>query len=319
MFLSKFRLMSVLAVVLCVWLLPSSVDAQEVHALLVIMDDAERIAPSVQADRDKLRKLLKTHVDDAYKTNIKTLQSSAGETTVPDILRKIRSLRPGPDDVVLFYFSGHGGMISKTDRRTFMLVSGPANLDGAQLLRDDVEEAVKSHNCRLKLIITDCCSSSPPQPRARSYTTFAAVRGANKAIIRNLLGEHKGLLHINGATEGQYGWGLETIGESGGIFTTALIAAIAKDSDGNNDGFVEWSEVIALAKRQTIDKSNQVLAVFSDSLYPNDPQATTQIPRVYSLPERSRGKSTELTADLWDLSNAYSDTGVSLDANKGAL
>jgi hypothetical protein len=291
-------------------LLTSSVEAQQVqkvHAVLVIMDADASIGDSVKIDGDNIRELLQNRVDNIYETRVKTLYSSAGEATVSNIQREIRALRPGPDDVVLFYFSGHGGMVSQTDRRTFLTVTDDANINKyTTLLREDVEAAVTAHNCRLHLIITDCCSGYPPDTGARNYVSFASVRGKTKAI-RNLFGEHKGLLHINGATEGQYGWCLKN---RGGVFTEALIPAISTESDRNGDGFVEWSEVADVAKRQTgiywgrlrVDTSN--------------PQATLQVPRVYSIPDRLDGRHTEFNTTLWDLGNRYSDLKVSFNTDK---
>lgn len=312
MFFSKFQLTSLLLLVLCsCLLLTSSVDAQKVHALIVIMDADPSIGHSVKIDGDNVRTLLEKRVDKLYETHIKMLYSSAGKTTVSNIQREIRALRPGPDDVVLFYFSGHGAMVSRTDRRTYLSVTDDANRNRhTALLREDVEEAVTAHNCRLHLIITDCCSSYPPDTGAKNYVAFAAVRKKTNQEIRNLFGQHKGLLHVNGATEGQYGWCLK---RRGGVFTEALIPALSRESDQDGDGFVEWSEVAAVAKRQTaihwgrlqIDSSN--------------PQATLQVPRLYSLPDRLDGSPTEFNAefnaDLWDLSNRYSDLQVSLNTS----
>ena len=309
MFFSKFQLASLLLLVLCsCMLLTSSVEAQQVHALLVIMDADASIGNSVKIDGDNIRELLQNRVDNIYETHVKTLYSSAGEATISNIQREIRALRPGPDDVVLFYFSGHGGMVSQTDRRTYLLVTDDVNIKkSTTLLRADVEAAVTAHNCRLHLIITDCCSSSPEDTGARNYVDFAAVRGTTNRVIRDLFGEHKGLFHVNGATEGQNGWSLP---KRGGVFTEALIPAISKESDRNGDGFLEWSEVADVAKRQTGILWSRL------KIDTSKPQNTRQVPRMYSFPDQLNGSHTEFNAGLWDLSNRYSDLKVSFNTDK---
>ena len=314
MFCSKFRLMGLLAVVLCVWLLPSGAEAQKVHALLVLMDADPSLGNTVKVDEEHVRGLLQK-VEGVYGTNVKALYSSAGETTISNIQREIRALRPGPDDVVLFYFSGHGGMISQTDKRTYLVVSDPADpRRGATLFRSDVEMEVNTHNCRLKLIITDCCSSYPLETGARNFVTFVGTRGTSPDTIRNLFGAHKGLLHANGATEGQYGWG----SIQGGLFTEAFVEAVSGDSDSNKDGFIEWSEVFAVARSNTGTRWDRLnFEKFRSDPNMDPEQVTRQRPKAYSLPERSNGKTTELISDLWDLMNAsYSGIDISLDTDK---
>ena len=317
MFLSKFQLAGLLLFLLgsCV-LLPSNVEAQEVHALLVIMDADKKIGASVETDKENVRDFLRK-VDRVYNTDITVLRSSAGDTTISNIRREIRALRPGPDDVVLFYFSGHGGMMSENDRRTFLAVSDPAEPTNPRLheklLRSDVENDMTAHNSRLQIIITDCCSNYPRHRGARNYGTFAGVRMMNP-MIKNLFGEHKGLLHVNGATEGQYAWGLP---QTGGIFTDGLIAAISDKSDLNKDGFLEWSEVLRIAKENTSIRWGKLLK--AGDVDPTDEQATKQVPREYSVPDRSDGRHTEeFQADLWDMDNRYSKIRVRFDTDRKA-
>ena len=320
MFLSKFRLTILLAAVLCVWLLPSNAQAQKVHALLVIMDDDA----AMRVDRKNINNFLKEKVDPVYETDITVLNSSAGETTITNIQREIRALRPGRDDVVFVYFSGHGGMISQTDRRTYLIVSDPADpSSGTKLMRADLKAAVNAHTCRLKLIVTDACSNYPlMETGARTYTTFAVVRGTTQNAIRNLFGAHKGLLHINGATEGQYGWSASA--KQGGIFTESLISSIAEDVDRDENDFIEWSEVVSMTRAETGRKWGQVPYIQMLKRDPEkakearlDPeQITMQSPRVYSEPSRTDGKTTEMTAGLWKMSNTYSKTKVSFEIDR---
>ena len=309
MFISKFRLLSLIIFVLCGCMLSAAnVEAQEVHALIVIMDADKSIGKSVAIDGEIVRTFLR-EVDGVYETHVKTLNSSQGATTKSNILREIRALRPGPQDIVLFYFSGHGGMV-KQDNRTYISVTNDTDPSRhASLLRSDIEEAVTDLNPRLSMIITDCCSSSPNRAVRNTVTFAVGVREKRSKVIRNLFGQHRGMLHINGASEGQYGWCLTG---RGGVFTEAFFPAISEKSDLNSDGFIEWSEVIEVGTKQT--------AIFWRQLQlpmpPRDPQATLQKPKVYSLPDLFNGSPTEFNADLWNVSNVYSDLKLTFDTNK---
>ena len=286
----------------------TAAEAQEVHALLVIMDADTRIGQSAQEDEENIRKLLRK-VDSTYRTNITVLRSSDGVTTTSNIQRAIRALNPATDDVVFFYFSGHGGMVSKTDRRTYLIVSSDTNMgESALLMRSDVESAITSHNCRLHIIITDCSETYPGSGGREEYGTFVEAQITTQAL-GDLFGRHEGLLHVNSATEGQFGRRIQQIG---GIFTDGFVAAIADAADIDGDEFLEWREVLKVATVNTSIRSTLLTDVHS-----REPRAIPQVPKLFSIPKRLDGRDTdEFQSQLWDLSNRDARSRLGFQADK---
>lgn len=306
MLLTKNSAYAVLLFVMCgCLLLASSADAQTVHTLLVVMDADMDIGPGMTVNRHKFDSGIAS-IDRVYPTNKTVYLSSRNETTKANVLQWVNNVRPSLDDVVLVYYTGHGGMMSQTDRRTFLYLS-----DGS-LFRAELAAAIQAKSCRLKLLITDCCSSYPMETQGnRPLAAGYAVETVGKSFIRNLFGEHQGFLHVNGATEGQYGWAHL---RSGSHFTVSLLEAISSDSDTNRDGFVGWGEVFELAKEGTTTRWRKMTL---PDTHKNDPQATPQVPQLYSLPRRDNSKPPPAGSDdLWEMPNPRAGFTASLSAEK---
>lgn len=306
MLLTKNSAYAVLLFVMCgCLLLASSADAQTVHTLLVVMDADKRVGQGMKVNRHKFDVALAS-IGRIYTINKTVYLSSRNETTKANVLQWVNNVRPSLDDVVLVYYTGHGGMVSQTDRRTFLYLSG------GSLFRAELAEAIQAKSCRLKLLITDCCSSYPRDTQGNlALASSYAVETVGRGFIRNLFGEHQGFLHVNGATEGQYGW---TNSLHGSFFTVSLLEAISDDSDTNRDGFVGWGEVFELAKGDTTDRWHKMTL---PDKYQKDPRATAQVPQQYSLPRRDNSKPPPAGGDdLWDMRNPSAGFTASLSAEK---
>lgn len=319
MFFHKVRLIAVLIFALgTVMLTAPTVEAQTVHTLLVIMDDDEKLGRGMQVNQEKVEGLLR-QVRRVYDVDTDVYLSSRGETTPRNVLRWVQDLRPARDDVVFIYYGGHGGMVSRTDRRTYLY------LTNGELYRTDLEAAVKSHFCRLKIIVTDACSSYPlsEQSPAGLHTFASVVPSRQDAMIENLFGQHEGILHVNGASEGQYGWSDMSRTGQGSFFTRSFIAAIdhtLKVYEGG-DGFIEWKEVFEVARRATQAVFRQVKdsGALEEALRRSGTdlaQATLQTPQAYALPGRLHEGPSDIDDPLWELENPRQRIAVSMSPSQ---
>ena len=318
MFFHKVRLIAVLIFALgTVMLTAPTVEAQTVHALLVIMDDdtlssnAPAFNAGMRVNQERVRRLL-GKVDNVYHVEETVYLSSRDEATVDNVLQWIRNVPSTSQDVVFVYYSGHGAMDSR--RRTWLaLDSTSAGQRTGQLYRDRLAADVESRPGRLKLIVTDACSSSAPSPPHKAVSFASIVPKERNETIINLFGEHEDVLHVNGASEGQYGWVNQ---QNGSFFTTAFLEAIHPNSDVNGDGFVEWGEVFDVAQSTTEETFKQTKNAGSLELdSPDDPQAQEQVPKAYKLPARLHQKP-PVVENLWDIRNPRPGIAVTMDTVK---
>ena len=107
---------------------------------------------------------------------LKIVTVERGECRPDLILWRIAALRPGPDDAVVVFFSGHGAFDDQEDQYFKFPRLGPQTF----LTRRQVREAIKAKGTRLGVLITDCCNNIsiiPKLPRA-PYARGAHGAGA---------------------------------------------------------------------------------------------------------------------------------------------
>jgi hypothetical protein len=211
-------------------------EAVRVRALLVGDTGDPDIGGSVSKDLAIMQVLLKgafaKHRD---RLTLEILTDS--NVTRERILGYYQKRKTGPEETLLFYFSGHGGT-ERLRGHLFQVLSE----DGSRpvpLWRDEVRSAMLSHQPRLCILLSDVCSDLIDLgARAR-----AVLRPPAFQTTRCLFLQARGLVDINAVSEGQAAVGQE----DGGFFTRGLVEVLGrpfKELDRDGDGFLHWQEVL---------------------------------------------------------------------------
>ena len=248
-----------------------SVEAQKVHALLVIMDDDLDLRHIVDANRLNVKKMLQL-----LDVNPETWQADERRINPNHISEWIRNRQVSPEDTIFVYYSGHGHIDNKDRQYLNLDVQNAAY----SLLRKDLADELLRKNCRLKMLITDTCSN-----RVETSPSIAKSAGAvvsrKQRYAKDLFLKHKGFLNITAASPGQYAWGNNQIG---GYFTAALIQSFTASSDTDKDGFLSWKEVFLATRNDTQSFFSQATFLPSEERKVNEIGQTTQTPIAYTLP-----------------------------------
>lgn len=297
---------------------------QTIYALLVIADADPSIGRAVEVDRQRMEGMLKV-AGSICDVKIEQLLSSRGELKSEPILKWLKNANPDSNDTLLVYYSGHGGM--NKNRETFFYLQ-----DGYFFRSKLVSAMETAKKCRLKMLITDCCSDGPE-------TEVPAVRPPiSKKALQDLFLLHEGFLHITAASEGEYSW---CSPKYGGWFTRAMVDSFDDSSDLNMDGFVGWDEVLKLTIEAVQKKFQQSFMYFSAAQKKDmeNRGIKSQTPKSYSMPKRAevskvsqvaqetskRPDITEITdkqesekkeENLWNLTNPNSFWTISIEPDK---
>jgi hypothetical protein len=224
----------------------SSVKPRELkmlRVLLVIDNTDPDHAVSVERDRQNLQTLLEERIP-RERRRIDCLDGN--QVTREDILKYYRDLATGPDEALMFFFAGHGGIDPKLGHCLQMAAGNQL-----RLARSEVRRAMEAKGAGLVVLLTDCCSNRVKTNSANDAMQPLTPRGLHP-VFRCLFFQHRGTVDITAAEDDTAAYG----DDRGGVFTSALVSLLqgdVKTLDTDNDGFVSWKEVFPLLSRKTED------------------------------------------------------------------
>jgi hypothetical protein len=279
-------------------------DAKDIHALLIILGNDRNIEETVAKNEEKMVNMLRqlshhcniqltlmysksAHEGTvSHKTFVKG-RSEKPTTNEQDIIRSrqvaewLGNLNPSPEDTVLIYYSGHGEIDAFGTHSLFF----DPGLNEDTPDRKKLSQKLKDKPARLRMLITDTCSSISQDLSDDTFAKFSVVvRAKARSYMQDLFLEHEGFLDITAASPRQSAIGHPDIG---GFFTSALLSQrFTAVADTDRDGFLSWQEAFEKSVAQT--KKLYQEAIF-DADMAADLQAKhqeTQEPLAYSLPTR---------------------------------
>jgi len=170
----------------------------------------------------------------------------------------ISELNPGPNDIVIFTYSGHGFTIPKQNRKfpNLDLRSFPAQsyLDYT-LNIEDIFVDVKKKGARFNLVISDCCNNDPNSSNTVgsdiAQTRSSGLGWSMENCKKLFMNDTPMSILMTSADVGERASGNTTFG---GFFSYYFKAAMENHfSKFKSD--VTWEEIMEDARRETIEKA----------------------------------------------------------------
>ena len=316
-------------------------DAQKVHACLILLgnDPKPTYRASVDINQEAMIGLMEivSRNADVHMTLMKSEPGRSGEVTHTHLVKMetkartptdqlsiikpaqvtqwIRNLKVGPSDTVFIYFNGHGKVNRYGTHQLLFDKTGTK-----QLARDVVLEALRETPCRLKMLITDTCSTvqNTAHPAGRkALAWYGDIEAKPQFYARNLFLEHTGTLDITAtspeirtASDTDKAYGDDQVG---GFFTYALTHALVPAADKNQDDFLSWEEVFAATQEGTkwLCETHPLVKPLNTIQRPVDHTLPTPRPVDHTLPPKPP-KPTPSTAIL-NFTSVPSGATVSID------
>jgi len=198
------------------------------------------------------------------------------------------------DDTVFVHFSGHGVIPDQQSGEQFLQA-----VDGALFSRKEWADTIDALPCRLKILITDCCSSYPVQ--------FEIAEGDEDVEpwknVYSLFLEHTGFVNITAASPGQPAYGTK----HGGFLTINLVSDLQR--------YRSWEKVFEHSRERVVAESAFELeragAAGDDPQRPfayslGEPAFDAAVaPQLYVMPESNTRKLTREELERMGLQQLY--------------
>ncbi len=134
---------------------PGAQEAARVRVLLVL-DTLDQNGATWGLDGDNMKALLERAFTAQELTPGKhfTIDMFTDKKVTPrDVLDYYTKLKAGPNETLVFYYSGHGGY--HANKGHYMALT----IGHQRLYRREVLEAMAKHKPRLRVVLTDCCAN----------------------------------------------------------------------------------------------------------------------------------------------------------------
>lgn len=240
----------------------NSINEAKLHLIIVANTEDASIGSTCVIDKDAT---LKTFKEIAEYMKIPFTQNVIfGKTyNKKNVENAINTINPGSNDIVVFYFSGHGfsnmqdnNTYPYLDLRTkdFEPIGGPNAMNIM-----DIYQQLKLKGARLNLVLSDCCNSDPSLTSNIS-SGMASMRSSSLGwSMQNcqqlFLDPKRTSILMTAATKGEQSAGNNAFG---GFFTFNFRETLQKNL-GLFGQISSWGQLLKTAKTQTITKANKTL------------------------------------------------------------
>ncbi|MEL6639096.1 MAG: caspase family protein [Bacteroidota bacterium] len=237
-------MMQKLALVVAIIVLSLSLRSQTLHALLFVNQQEQGREVDRSADLNNMSVFCEEIANQiGYRLNLRT--NSGNEFTAREVDREINNLDVRNNDVVIFYYGGHGYNEGNDKWPTL-------NLTDRNYWYSDILKVLNQHKSKAKLMlcIAACCNRGYDNARLPG-ATFNPVSAANmKALFTDFKG--KKTILMSSSKQGQLSWSDKRRGSLFGISLRSAIYELTNNAITNPT----WESVHQKAREYTLSASN---------------------------------------------------------------
>ena len=272
-------------------------DNVKIHAIVFCNTDDPKIGEGCQSDQERFAEELGV-IETALGCEEDWQVYTGGECNKPNLERAISSLNCGPNDVVFFYYSGHGvhAQADPADGWLPQMCLNYKSYDQDKFVPVTyVRDKLASKGMRLSIIMTDCCNNEASWVSVKSILSTQkdspSIDDIDVARLKKLFYESRGTVIATSSKRGQVSYGPK----EGGCFSVAFWDEIYRIEQGQ--GNADWENLFEETKKRTLrytsNKQEPVCKVNVNSINPGpspDP-GPSPTPVVISVGEKDLGEA----------------------------
>ena len=243
----RFLIIS-MAMTLCV-----SLHAQTFHAIIFADTQDASIGKSTMLDLNSVSNML-VEAQASLKGKMEFVYYIYPDKYCsPQNLRKVLdNIRCQSDDVVFFYYSGHGVRSMQDTSPYPQMCLGQTN-EAQMISVEGVDRALSQKNPRLRFVITDCCNSesefvTPKLEIGKGNSMVNARRAGNYEKL--FMGKYGNMIF----TSSKAGETSSCNNQIGGFFTYCLLAVL---ENAIQQDVTDWQVIMDAVKESTVDLSSK--------------------------------------------------------------
>ena len=245
----------VCVVISCLLLQIAPVNGGQLHLVMALDVEDSKIGESVIIDLNNMSEEVQ-RISAFTGMEVVSHVLAGCSFSTKNVLNTLDSMEVAPDDMIFFYYSGHGYRVqSKRDQWPVMFFGWR----GHCLDLGTVADVVASKNPRFALVVADCCNNYISEVAAPPYRHIGKKSGGDNLTevdnYRRLFLESEGLYLVCSSSMGEYSYALEF----GGLYTTTFLDVLQNEAT-NPDG-ADW-EVIFHQVSERIDYLQSPLHTF---------------------------------------------------------
>ena len=245
--MKQLSLFSILLLCFCINV---KADNVKIHAIVFCNTDDPKIGKSCQSDQERFVNELGL-IETALKCEVDWLNVYTGkECNKPNLESAISELQCNSNDVIFFYYSGHGvhAAADPADGWLPQMCLNYQSYDQDKFVPVTyVRDKLTSKGARLCLILTDCCNNDADWATVKglihSEQQASSTAGIDTANLKKLFYESKGTVIATSSKRGEVSYGPD----GGGCFSVAFWDEMYRIEQGN--GSADWKSVRIHSKR----------------------------------------------------------------------
>lgn len=175
------------------------------------------------------------------------------------VASRINAINPGPDDIVLFWYSGHGFRWDnqKDQYPCFAMADEDDDLETHYIAASDVYNTIVGKGARLNLVFADCCNSKigANKPRGAGNTVSSRSSSASLDRLKDLFLHSEGSTLVAAAKPGEYA---SAISDYGSALTQAVLASLRSEVSSDRKDETSWTRIVNSALSSAQKMSEEV-------------------------------------------------------------
>lgn len=228
---------------------PANEPQRAVMHLVMVADVEDRsIGKSTAQDQRDVTTTF-TKISRELGIEIREYQFSGNGFNKDSILTNLNRINNSPNDIIIYYYSGHGYNDPGKDSEFPSMA-----LDGVDLSLEDMYYEVRAKNARLTMIIGDLCNSIPESRAAvgrREALPFKSGYLFDNTKLSKLFIQSSGFLVSTSSQKGEWSYCMNnpdgTMGN--GQFTHAFIESMIKEASAVSASDADWLNLFGRAYR----------------------------------------------------------------------